>query len=73
MESVKGHDGSEEKEGEVEIVLQEGEDGEVPVLPVTVLQSKAHAAHDAEAGSSVKEDILKIKSSRYKPILDKRE
>lgn len=73
MESIKGHDRSKEKEREVEIVLQQGEDGIVAVLPLTVLQGETHAAHDAEATASVKENILKIKSSCYKPVLGKRE
>lgn len=72
MELVKRHDGPEEEEGEVEVVLEEVEDGVDALLPLAALEREAHAAHDGEAAASVEEDILKIKSSRYKPALDEK-
>lgn len=72
MELVKRHDRPKEEEREVEVVLEEVEDGVDALFSFRALQCKAHAAHDGEAASSVEEDILKIKSSRYKPTLDKK-
>lgn len=66
---VKCHDRSEEEEGKVEVVLEEVEDGENALLPLGALEREAHAAHDGEATSSIEKDILKIKSSCYKPAL----
>jgi len=73
MELVKRHDRPEEEEGEVEVVFEEVKDGVNAVFLLRVLECKAHAAHDGEAASSIEEDILKIKSSRYKPALDEKQ
>lgn len=72
MELVKRHDRPKKEEREVEVVLEEVEDGVDALFPLGALECKAHAAHDGEAASSIEEDILKIKSSRYKPALDEK-
>lgn len=72
MELVKCHDRPKEEEWEVEVVLEEVEDGVDALFPLRALECKAHAAHDGEAASSIEKDILKIKSSRYKPALDEK-
>lgn len=69
MKLVKRHDRPEEEEGKVEVVLEEVKDGEDALLPLGALEREAHAAHDGEATSSIEKDILKIKSSCYKPAL----
>lgn len=58
MKPVEGHDGSKEEEGEVEVVFQQVSKRVVSILLLTVLQSKAHTAHDAEATASVEQDVL---------------
>lgn len=73
MELVKCHDRPKEEEGEVEVVLEEVEDGVDALFPLRALKCKAHAAHDGEAASSIEEDVLKIKSSCYKPALDEKQ
>lgn len=73
MELVKGHDRPEEEEREVEVVLEEVEDGVDALFPLRALERKAHAAHDGEAAPSVEEDILEIKSSGYKPALHEKQ
>lgn len=58
---IKGHDGPEIKEREVEVVLQQFQDAVIPSFPLTVLQSKAHAAHDSEPTTSVEENVPQLK------------
>lgn len=73
MELVKGHDRPEEEEGEVEVVLEEVEDGVDALLLLGALEGEAHAAHDGEGAASVEKDILEIKSSRHKPTLGRKQ
>lgn len=72
-ELVKRHDRPKEEEREVEVVLEEVEDGVDALFPLTALEGEAHAAHDGEGATSIEKDILEIKSSCHKPTLDKRE
>lgn len=73
MELVKRHDRPEEEEWEVEVVLEEVEDGVDALALLAALEGKAHAAHDGEGAASVEKDILEIKSSCYKPTLHKKQ
>lgn len=65
MKPVESHNGSEEEEGEVEVVFQQVSEGVAAVLLVTVLQREAHTAHDAEATASVEEDVLQVERTRH--------
>lgn len=65
MKTVESHNRSKKEEREVEVVFQEVREGIVSLFPVTVLQSEAHAAHDAEATASVEQDILQVKRSSH--------
>lgn len=69
MKTVKSHNRSKEKEREVEVVFQEVGEGVVALFPVTVLQGKAHAAHDAEATASIEQDVLQVKRSGHQGLL----
>lgn len=71
MKLVESHDGSEEEEGEVEVVSQQVTEGVVALLPIAVLQSKAHTAHDAEATASVEQDVLQVKRAGHQGFLKK--
>lgn len=73
MELVKRHDRPEEEEWEVEVVLEEVEDGVDALFPLGALEGEAHAAHDGEGAPSVEKDILEVKSSCHKPTLDKKQ
>lgn len=57
---VEGHDGPEEEVGEVEVVFEQVREGVAAFLAVTVLQCKAHAAHDAEPTAAVEQDVLQV-------------
>lgn len=57
---IKGHDGPEIKEREVEVVLEQLQDAVIPILALAVLQSKAHAPHDGEPAASVEEDVAQV-------------
>lgn len=63
MESIKCHDGSEEEEREVEVVLDQIHEAVVAILLLAVLQSETHAAHDGEPTASVEQDILKVEGT----------
>ena len=65
MIKIKGHDGSKEKEGEVEVVLEQVRQRVVPILLLTVLKGKAHTAHDAEATPSIEQDVLEVKGAGH--------
>lgn len=71
MESIKRHDGSEEEEREVEVVLDQIHKAVVAVLLFAILQSEAHAAHDGEPTASIEQDILKIEGAGHKASLKK--
>lgn len=71
-ELVKRHDRPKEEEWEVEVVLEEIKYGVDALFLLSALKCKAHAAHDGEPTSSIEKNILKIKSSRYKPALDEK-
>lgn len=58
---IKGHDGPEIKEGEVEVVLEQFQDAVIPLFPPAVFQSKAHAPHDSEPATSVEENVPQLK------------
>lgn len=65
MIPVEGHDRSKEEEGEVEVVSQQVRECVVAVLLLAVLQSKAHAAHYAEAAASIEQDVLQVKRAGH--------
>lgn len=69
IEFIKGHDGSEVEEGEVEVVLEQLQDAVVTSFPLAVLQSKAHAAHYGEAATTIKEHWAQSKVSTHEPSL----
>lgn len=69
--AIKSHNRSKEEEREVEVVFQEVGERVVAVLPVTVLQSKTHAAHDAEATAAVEQDVLKVERTRHQVLLQR--
>lgn len=73
VEAVKGHDGPKEEEGQVEVVLEQVSKGVAAVRVGTALQRKAGATQHRETAAPVKQHLLKIKSARYKPVLDGRE
>lgn len=73
MEAVKGHDGPEEEEGQVEVVLEQVDEGVAAVGVGALLQGKAGAAQHCEAAAPLEQHLLKIKSACYKPVLDGRE
>lgn len=66
---VKGHDGTEIEEREVEVVLEQLQDVVVPIFPLTVLQSKAHTAHDCKPTTSIEEDVTQLKVALHKTCL----
>lgn len=70
VEAVEGHDGPEEEEGQVEIVLEQVSKGVAAVGVGTALQREAGAAKHREAAASVEQDVLKIKGACYKPTLE---
>lgn len=67
---VESHDGTEEEEGEVEVVFQQVGELVVAVLLLAVLQAEAHAAHDAEAAAAVEQDVLEVKGARHQGFLE---
>lgn len=69
---VERHDGTEEEEGEVEVVFQQVGEFVVAVLLLAVLQAKAHAAHDAKAAAAVEQDVLKVKGTSHQGFLEER-
>lgn len=69
MIPVKSHDRSKEEEGEVEVVFQQVRERVAAVFLFTVLQSKAHTAHDAEATASIEEDVLQVKRASHQRFL----
>lgn len=71
MEPVESHDRSKEEEGEVEVVSQQVRECVVSVFFLTVLQSKAHTAHDAEAAASIEQDVLQVKRAGHQGFLKK--
>lgn len=71
MIAVERHDRSKEEEREVEVVFQEVRESVVAVLPVAVLQSETHTAHDAEATASVEQDVLKVERPRHQVLLQR--
>lgn len=66
---IKGHDGPEIEEGEVEVVLQQLQDVVVSIFPVAVLQSEAHTAHYSEATASIEEDVTQLEVPLHKTSL----
>lgn len=73
MEAIEGHDGPEEEERQVEVVLEQVSEGVAAIGVGTALQSKAGAAQHCEAAAPLEQHLLKIKSACYKPVLDGRE
>lgn len=69
MIPVESHDGSKEEEGEVEVVFQQVRECVVAILLLTVLQCKAHTAHDAEAAASIEQDVLQVKRASHQGLL----
>lgn len=69
MKPVESHDGPEEEVGEVEVVFQQVSKGVAAFLAVTVLQCKAHAAHDAETTAAVEQDVLQVERTRDQRFL----
>lgn len=70
MEAVEGHDGSEEEEGQVEIVLEQVSKGVAAVGVGAALQGEAGAPQNCEAAATVEQYVLKIKGACYKPTLE---
>ena len=66
MKFIKGHDGPEIEEGEVEVVLEQVQEVVVSIFPFTVLQSKAHTAHDGEPTTSIEENVAQLKVAVHK-------
>lgn len=73
MESIKRHNGSEEEEREVEVVLDQIHEAVVAVLLLAVLQCETHAAHDGEPTASIEQNILEREGSRDETTLNKPE
>lgn len=73
MESIKRHDGSEEEEREVEVVLDQIHEAVVAVLLLAVLQCETHAAYDGEPTASVEQNILEVEGSGDEASLKKPE
>ena len=69
MELVEGHDGAEEEEGEVEVVLEQVQEGVAALLAVAVLQCEAHAAHDGEAAAAVEQHVLQVEGACHQRFL----
>lgn len=69
IELIKGHDGPKVEEGKVEVVLEQFQDVVVPILPLTVLQSKAHTTHYRKPATSVEKNMTKLKVSLHKICL----
>lgn len=67
---VERHDGPEEEEGEVEVVLEQVGEFVVAVLLLAVLQAEAHAAHDAEAAAAVEQDVLEVEGTGHQGLLE---
>lgn len=67
---VESHDGTEEEEGEVEVVFQQVGELVVAVPLLAVLQAEAHAAHDAKAAAAVEQDVLEVKGARHQGFLE---
>lgn len=70
MEAVKGHYGSEEEEGQVEVVLEQVRKRVAAVGVGAALQREADAAENSEAAAPVEQYVLKIKGACYKPTLE---
>lgn len=66
---IEGHDGPEVEEGEVEVVLEQLQDVVVSIFPFTVLESKAHTAHDCKPTTSIEENMTQLKVSLHKSSL----
>lgn len=66
---IKGHDGPEKEEGEVEVVLEQLQDVVVSIFPLAVLQSKAHAAHYSKPTTSIEENMTQVKVPLHKTCL----
>lgn len=58
---IKGHDGPEIEEREVEVVLEQFQDVVIPIFALAVLQSEAHAPHYSEPATSVEENVTQLK------------
>lgn len=58
---IKGHDGPEIKEREVEVVLEQFQDVVIPIFPLAVFKSKAHAPHYSEPATSIEENVPQLK------------
>lgn len=71
MKPVESHDRSKEEEGEVEVVFQQVGECEVAVFLFTVLQPKAHTAHDAKAAASIEQNVLQVKRAGHQGLLQK--
>lgn len=66
---IKGHNGSKIEEGEVEIVLEQLQDVVVSIFSFTILQSKAHTAHDRKPTASIEENMTQLKVALHKTRL----
>lgn len=66
---IKGHDGPEIEEGEVEVVLEQLQDVVVSIFPLTVLQGEAHTAHDREPTAPIEENVTQLKVPLHKSSL----
>lgn len=66
---VKCHDRAKEEEWEVEVVSEQVREGVVAILLLTVLQCKAHTAHDGEANASIEQDVLQVKRAGHQGFL----
>lgn len=69
VELIKGHDGPEVEEGEVEVVLEQFQDVVVSIFPLAVLQGEAHAAHYSEATTSVEENVTQLEVALHETCL----
>lgn len=58
---IKGHDGPEIKEREVEVVLEQFQNVVIPIFPLAVFKSKAHAPHYSKPTTSVEENVPQLK------------
>lgn len=70
---IKGHDGPEIKEREVEVVLEQFQDVVIPVFPLAVFQSKAHAPHYSEPATSIEENVPQLKVPLHEINLHRRD
>lgn len=73
VEAIEGHDGPEEEERQVEVVLEQVSQGVAASRVGAVFQREAGATQHCETAAPLKQHLLKIKSACYKPVLDGRE